>query len=74
MKHVLKKVYNENCDDWYLKISTILWDYCTTCKWLTWKTPFTLVYGKEPVMPMEYVFPSLRIIAMTWMSNEGALE
>ena len=45
-----------------------------TCKKLTGKTPFRLVYGMEVVMPMEYILPSLRIVALPEMADHGALE
>ena len=74
LEHALTKVCNANRDDWDLKIPEVLLAYCTTCKILTWKTPFKLVYEKEAVMPMEYIIPCLRIAAMTRMDDEAALE
>ena len=44
------------------------------CKKLTRQTPFQLVYGMEVVRPMEYIVPSLRIIALTGMTDHEALE
>eukprot|EP00253_Pinus_taeda_P004928 PITA_04928 len=41
---------------------------------LTRQTPFQLVYGVEAVMPMEYIMPSLRIAALTGMTDRRALE
>ena len=38
------------------------------------KTPFKLVYGKEAVMPMKYIIPSLCIDAVTGMDDDVALE
>ena len=58
-KNTLTKVCNDSRDDWDLKILAVLWAYRTTCKRLTRKTPFKLVYGKEVVMPMEYIVPSM---------------
>ena len=41
----------------------------TTCKRLTGHTLFKLAYGQEVVMPMEYVVPSLKIVALTEMTD-----
>lgn len=38
------------------------------------QTPFRLVYGKEAVMPMECIVPSLRIAVTTSMADRAALE
>lgn len=38
------------------------------------QTPFRLVYGTKAVMPMEYIVPSLRIVAITCMSDREPLE
>lgn len=52
----------------------VLWAYRTTYKKLTGKIPLRLVYGVEVVMPMEYIVPSLRIVALIGMVDCGALE
>ena len=45
-----------------------------TCKKLTGQTPFKLVYGQEVVMPMEYIVPSLRVVAIMEMTDVDAVE
>ena len=57
-----------------LKIPVVLWAYRTTCKILMRQTLFKLVYGKEAVMFMEYIVPSMCIATMTGMDNVKALE
>jgi len=52
----------------------VLWAYKTTCKKLTGRTLFKTVYGVEAVMPMEYIVPSLHIVALTDMADYEALE
>lgn len=72
--NMLTKVCSAQRSDWDLRIPTILWAYRMTCKKLTRKTPFRLVYGVEAIMPMEYIIPSLCIVALTGMMDHGALE
>ena len=74
LEHVLTKVCNANRDVWDLNIPVVFWAYRTTCKRLTGKKPFKLVYGKEAIMPMEYIVPSLHIAASTGMDDEATLE
>ena len=70
----LTKVYNAQQNDWDLRIPAVLWAYWTTCKKLTMQTPFKLVYGIEVVVPMEYLVPSLIIVAFTYMDDTGAIR
>ena len=48
--------------------------YRTNYKRLTRQTSLKLVYRKEGVMPMEYIIPSLHIVATTGMDDEAVLE
>ena len=74
LETTLTKVCNDNRNDQDLKILVFLWAYCTNSKRLTGQTPFKLVYGQEAVMPMEYIVPSLRIVAATGMDDAKTLE
>jgi hypothetical protein len=38
------------------------------------QTPFKLVYGLEVVVPMEYLVPSLRIVAFTDMDDTSVVR
>jgi hypothetical protein len=63
-----------NKDEWDLRVPTVLWAYRTNCKKLTMHTLFNLVYGLEVVVPMEYLVPSLRIVAYTDMDDTGVVR
>ena len=52
----------------------VLWAYCTTCNKLIDQTLFKLVYGQEAVMPMEYIVPILRVVALMEMTDVDVVE
>jgi hypothetical protein len=70
----LTNICNLNGDDLDLKLSTILWAYKTTCKKIIGQTPFRLVYGKEEVVPLDNLIPSLCIAVITNMTEEGVVQ
>ena len=74
LENTLMKVCNTQRNYWDVRVSAVLSAYRTTCKKLTGKTPFRLVYGIEVVIPMEYIVPSLCITVFIGMADRRALE
>jgi hypothetical protein len=54
---LLTKLVSENKIDWDEHMSTMLFSYKTTYKVTTRYTPYQLVYGLHPLMPIEYIVP-----------------
>jgi transposase InsO family protein len=74
LETTLTKICSANRNDWDLRVLAVLWAYRITCKKLTMQTPFKLVYGLEAAFPMEYLVPSIRIVAFTYMEDTGVVR
>jgi hypothetical protein len=53
----LTKLFNENIIDWDEHLSIVLFSYRIAYKGTTRYTPYQLVYGLHPLMPIEYIVP-----------------
>ncbi|XP_060190399.1 uncharacterized protein LOC132619548 [Lycium barbarum] len=58
---------------WPSKLLEVLWAYRTTAKYSTKKTPFSLVYGVEVLIPVKFGIPSSRYIRAKEQSNSDAM-
>jgi hypothetical protein len=51
----LTKLVNENRTNWDEHLFTMSFSYIIAYKVGTWYTPYQLVYGLHPLMPIEYI-------------------
>jgi hypothetical protein len=72
--NILRKTVVDSKKDWNKKLVAALWAYRTTFKVTTRATPFSLVYGIEPILPIEFEVPSLRIAIDNRMTNSQSLR
>ena len=52
----------------------VLWTYKTTPHRLKGKTPLSMTYGAETVIPLETEFPTQRTSSFTPGKNDGLLK
>jgi transposase InsO family protein len=69
----LTKVCCTNREDWDDRVPAVLWAYRTTTKKLHRYMPIQLVYGKEEVVPTNFITPSLYIAQITHMAEEESI-
>jgi hypothetical protein len=69
----LKNVYCANQKDWDERILAVLWAYRKTTKRLHRYTPLYLFYGKEALVPAEFISSSLYIAQITHMSEKESV-
>ena len=59
---------------WVEKLPHVLWTYQTTPRKSTGKTPFSMTYGAEVVIPLENDFPMMRTSTFTSDGNDELLK
>jgi hypothetical protein len=55
-------------------VLTILLEYKTKRKKLTGQMPFRLVYGKEAIIPMEFIMPRLHVVEINDILESNVVE
>ena len=55
---MLKIFVNQNQDDWDLLLNKLAFAYRTTVNRMTGQTPFEMVYGRQPKLPIDLFFPN----------------
>lgn len=70
---ILRKIVVDSKRDWDVKLLAALWAYRTAFKVTTSATPFSLVYGVESVLPIEFEVPSLRIAIDSRLTTNKSL-
>ena len=67
---ILRKTVQNSKRDWDTKLTATLWAYRTTFKVTTQATPFSLVYGIEVTIPIEFEVKSLRVAIDSRLTNK----
>lgn len=59
---VIKKLLDQNPRDWHSQLRFALWADRTRAKRSLGTSPYHLVYGKDPVFPIQLRIPTLRFM------------
>ncbi|KAK2997565.1 hypothetical protein RJ639_023672 [Escallonia herrerae] len=70
----LKKKLNEAKGAWVDELPKVLWAYRTTPHSVTGKTPFSLCYGTEAMLPIEIGVPTIRALHFSELNNNVGLR
>ena len=69
---ILRKAIIESKQDWDVKLTAALWAYQTTFKVTTHATPYSLIYGIEATIPIEFEMESLRVAVGTRLNDSDS--
>ncbi|XP_031742882.1 uncharacterized protein LOC116404507 [Cucumis sativus] len=72
--NLLKKIVSKSKRDWQERIGEALWAYRMTHRTPTRVTPYSLVYGVEPVLPLERKILSLRMTVQEGLTTEDNVK
>ena len=70
----LKKMLDNAKGRWAAELPHVLWAYQTTPRRSTGKTPFSMSYEAEAVIPIETSFPTLRTQSFNPSNNDELLK
>ena len=70
----LKKRLDDAKGKWVEELPHVLWMYRTTPRRSTGKTPFSMTYGAEAVIPLETGFPTTRTSSFNPKDNDEQLR
>jgi hypothetical protein len=59
LEAILTKTISTNRQNWAAKLPNALWAYCMTWHNTTSYSPYHLIYGKEPILPIEFEIKTL---------------
>jgi transposase InsO family protein len=68
LEAILTKTISKNHQNWAIELPNSLWEYHTTWSNTTGYSPYHLVFGKEPIFPIEFEIKTLR------MAQESVLD
>jgi hypothetical protein len=71
---ILCKTVVDSKRDWDTKLTAALWAYRTTYKVTTRATPFSLMYGIEAILPIEFEAQTLRIAMEHHLDDSQSLK
>ena len=71
---IFRKTIHDSKRDWDVKLTVVLWAYCTTLKVTTQATPFSLVYGLEATIPIEFEVDTLQVAVQSRLTDSLSLR
>ena len=71
---ILWKTVLDSKRDWDVKLTAALWTYITTFKVTTRPTPFSLIFGIEATLPIEFEVEALRVAISSCLPVKQSLK